>query len=163
NLNSTMGPVPRGVAGLVDTPAFYPYVSGRQNLALLARLDEQDGARVSARTIDLALEQVGLAARADDKAAGYSAGMRQRLGLAAAPSARRAHQLTRSSWRTRRPRPRAKPGGQRCSRRVEQPRSGRNRGSVHSTDDRSQRASRFFWDDRRAEEARARHGLPAAH
>jgi ABC-2 type transport system ATP-binding protein len=83
NLNSTTGPVPQGVAGLVDTPAFYPYLSGRQNLALLGRLDEEDGARVGRSTIDLALEQVGLAARADDKAAGYSAGMRQRLGLAA--------------------------------------------------------------------------------
>jgi ABC-2 type transport system ATP-binding protein len=83
NLDSTTRPVPHGVAGLVDTPAFYPYLSGRQNLALLGCLDEEDGTRVSAGTIDRALEQVGLAARADDRAAGYSAGMRQRLGLAA--------------------------------------------------------------------------------
>src|SRR5256885_16771424 len=31
--------MPDGVAGLIETPAFYPYLSGRKNLALLARLD----------------------------------------------------------------------------------------------------------------------------
>ena len=83
DLDSTGGPVPGGVAGFVETPAFYPYLSGRENLALLARLD---GARASGRNdrVDDALVRIGLASQADVAVAGYSAGMRQRLGLAAA-------------------------------------------------------------------------------
>ena len=72
--------VPDGVAGFVETPGFYPYLSGRKNLALLARLD---GDRCLAR-VDEVLDQVGLSAQADKLAGAYSAGMRQRLGLAAA-------------------------------------------------------------------------------
>ena len=82
-LDSTAGPVPDGVAGFVETPAFYPYLSGRRNLALLARLDGDEGSGRSDR-VDDALEQIGLASQADVAVAGYSAGMRQRLGLAAA-------------------------------------------------------------------------------
>jgi ABC-2 type transport system ATP-binding protein len=77
------GSVPDGVAGFVDTPAFYPYLSGRQNLALLARLDGHPGS-ARRKKVDDALEQVGLGAHSDILASGYSAGMRQRLGLAAA-------------------------------------------------------------------------------
>jgi ABC-2 type transport system ATP-binding protein len=76
-------PMPDGVAGFVDAPRFYPYLSGRRNLRLVAGLD----GRVSsggAERIDDVLGQVGLAAQADAKVGGYSAGMRQRLGLAAA-------------------------------------------------------------------------------
>ena len=83
DLDSTRGMLPDGVAGFVDTPAFYPYLSGRRNLALLSRLDSQAASTGPGR-IDDALEQAGLGARADDAVAGYSAGMRQRLGLAAA-------------------------------------------------------------------------------
>ncbi|HKC54743.1 MAG TPA: ABC transporter ATP-binding protein [Vicinamibacterales bacterium] len=75
--------VPDGVAGFVETPAFYPYLSGRKNLALLARLDGE-GRNVSAVGVNDALDAVGLSAQADQLAGGYSAGMRQRLGLAAA-------------------------------------------------------------------------------
>jgi len=75
--------VPDGVAGFVDTPAFYPYLSGRRNLELLARLDGHRRAEGAARVSDV-LDQVGLSAHADAAAGGYSAGMRQRLGLAAA-------------------------------------------------------------------------------
>jgi ABC-2 type transport system ATP-binding protein len=82
-LDSMAASVPEGVAGFVDTPAFYPYLSGRRNLALLARLDGGQGSGRRAR-VDHALEQVGLAGHADSAVAGYSAGMRQRLGLAAA-------------------------------------------------------------------------------
>ena len=82
-VDSTAGPVPDGVAGIVETPSFYPYLSGRDNLAVLARLD---GGKASRRreAIDAALAQVGLSARAHAGVAGYSMGMRQRLGLAAA-------------------------------------------------------------------------------
>jgi len=69
-----------GVAGFVEEPRFYPYLSGRVNLELAAALD----GGVSGERIDQALERVGLASRARDRVAGYSTGMRQRLGIAAA-------------------------------------------------------------------------------
>ena len=69
-----------GVAGFVEAPRFYPYLSGRKNLELLAALDG-DGA--SAR-IDEVLEIVELAPRGAHRVGGYSHGMRQRLGIAAA-------------------------------------------------------------------------------
>jgi ABC-2 type transport system ATP-binding protein len=68
------------VAGFVEEPTFYPYLSGRANLSLLARLD----GRVPPARIDEALERVGLAQRAATRVGGYSTGMRQRLGIAAA-------------------------------------------------------------------------------
>ena len=69
-----------GVAGFVEAPSFYPYLNGRTNLDLLAALDG-DGAKAR---IEEALEIVGLSDRAKDRVGGYSHGMRQRLGLAAA-------------------------------------------------------------------------------
>jgi ABC-2 type transport system ATP-binding protein len=80
--NPPSEPVPDRVAGVVETPAFYPYLSGRKNLALVARLDNVDDC--GAASIEAALAQTGLAAAADAAVAGYSAGMRQRLALAAA-------------------------------------------------------------------------------
>jgi ABC-2 type transport system ATP-binding protein len=71
----------RGVAGFVEEPRFYPYLSGRANLSLLARFD---GGNLGAAQIDDALCRVELGRRADDRVSGYSTGMRQRLGLAAA-------------------------------------------------------------------------------
>ncbi|HXZ57901.1 MAG TPA: ABC transporter ATP-binding protein [Gaiellaceae bacterium] len=68
-----------GVAGFVETPYFYPYLSGRKNLELLAAFDRNGG---EAR-IDELLELVDLAKRADTRVGGYSQGMRQRLGVAA--------------------------------------------------------------------------------
>jgi ABC-2 type transport system ATP-binding protein len=82
DVESTSGPIPDGVAGLVETPSFYPYLSGRQNLSVLARLDGL-ASSIRRERIDTALEQVGLASHAHARVAGYSAGMRQRLGLAA--------------------------------------------------------------------------------
>jgi ABC-2 type transport system ATP-binding protein len=80
--DSPSAAVPDGVAGVVEAPAFYPYLSGRANLALLARLDNFRGS--GGVSIESALEQTGIAADADAAVAGYSAGMRQRLALAAA-------------------------------------------------------------------------------
>ncbi|MFE9369789.1 ABC transporter ATP-binding protein [Streptomyces sp. NPDC006711] len=76
---------PDGVAGFVDGPGLYPALTARQNLAALAALRARGGraARSGAR-IDDALDQVGLTAVADERARGFSLGMRQRLGLAAA-------------------------------------------------------------------------------
>ncbi|HEX5224413.1 MAG TPA: ABC transporter ATP-binding protein [Solirubrobacteraceae bacterium] len=70
----------RGVAGFVEAPRFYPYLSARKNLELLAALDGGD-ARAA---IGEALETVELTPRAGHRVGGYSHGMRQRLGIAAA-------------------------------------------------------------------------------
>jgi ABC-2 type transport system ATP-binding protein len=72
---------PDGVAGFVDGPGLYPSLTARQNLAALARLRGRDPRGAG---IDDALDQVGLTDVADDRAGGFSLGMRQRLGLAAA-------------------------------------------------------------------------------
>jgi ABC-2 type transport system ATP-binding protein len=69
-----------GVAGFVEAPAFYPYLSGRKNLELCAALDGGG----SASRIDEMLELVQLSDRAGDRVGGYSHGMRQRLGIASA-------------------------------------------------------------------------------
>jgi ABC-2 type transport system ATP-binding protein len=68
-----------GVAGFVEAPAFYPYLTGRRNLELLAAFDGGG----AAERIDSALATVELTKRAGDRVGGYSHGMRQRLGLAA--------------------------------------------------------------------------------
>ncbi|HEX4719101.1 MAG TPA: ABC transporter ATP-binding protein [Thermoleophilaceae bacterium] len=69
-----------GVAGFVEEPRFYPYLSGQKNLQLLAAYDGGD----APTRIDDVLELVDLKPRAGDKVGGYSHGMRQRLGIAAA-------------------------------------------------------------------------------
>ena len=69
-----------GVAGFVEGPTFYPYLSGRKNLRLLAAYDDPD----SSSRIEEVLDLVELRDRAKDKVGGYSHGMRQRLGIAAA-------------------------------------------------------------------------------
>jgi ABC-2 type transport system ATP-binding protein len=73
--------VPDGVAGFVDGPGLYPSLTARQNLSALASLRGYDG---RAARVDDALEQVGLTDVADDRVRGFSLGMCQRLGLAAA-------------------------------------------------------------------------------
>jgi ABC-2 type transport system ATP-binding protein len=68
-----------GVAGFVEAPRFYPYLSARKNMRLLA---DYDGGQARGRIEEL-LELVELRDRAGDKVGGYSHGMRQRLGIAA--------------------------------------------------------------------------------
>jgi ABC-2 type transport system ATP-binding protein len=68
------------VGALVESPSFYPYLSGRQNLHALAA----DGAPVPRGRVEELLELVGLRERASDKVSGYSLGMKQRLGIAGA-------------------------------------------------------------------------------
>jgi ABC-2 type transport system ATP-binding protein len=70
----------QGVAGFVEAPRFYPYLSARKNLELLAALDG-GGAR---ERIAEVLQTVELSQRAEHRVGGYSHGMRQRLGIAAA-------------------------------------------------------------------------------
>jgi ABC-2 type transport system ATP-binding protein len=67
------------VGSLVDGGAFYPFLTGRDNLRVLARTRGIDGERIEAL-----LEEVELAKDADRKVKGYSLGMKQRLGVAAA-------------------------------------------------------------------------------
>ena len=67
------------VGALIESPAFYPYLSGRDNLRVMARY-----AGVPKKGIRTALETVDLAERSRDKFSTYSLGMKQRLGVAAA-------------------------------------------------------------------------------
>jgi ABC-type multidrug transport system ATPase subunit len=73
---------PQGLArigAMVEAPAFYPYLSGRDNLLVLARYSGVGDERVEA-----VLDEVRLLDRAADRSATYSQGMKQRLGVAAA-------------------------------------------------------------------------------
>ncbi len=67
------------VGALIESPAFYPSLSGRDNLLVLTRLGQ-----LPTSTISDVLERVGLADRAGDRFGRYSLGMKQRLGIAAA-------------------------------------------------------------------------------
>jgi len=67
------------VGSMVEEPAFYPYLSGRDNLRVIARL-----AAVPEEGVDAVLAEVDLVDRAGDRFKTYSQGMRQRLGVAAA-------------------------------------------------------------------------------
>src|SRR5258707_1362569 len=67
----------RSVGIMVESPAFYEYLSGRKNLELAARLLDN----VSSREIDEILERIGLADRQHDRVRIYSTGMKQRLGI----------------------------------------------------------------------------------
>jgi ABC-2 type transport system ATP-binding protein len=84
-LNGKQVPDPAGLArvgAMIEEPAFYPWLTGRRNLDLLAL----SGAGMPARgeEIAAALGRAGLTGVAGRKVKGYSQGMRQRLGLAAA-------------------------------------------------------------------------------
>jgi ABC-2 type transport system ATP-binding protein len=68
------------VGAIVEEPRFHPFLSGRENLEIIAAARD---AAAFAR-IDGALERVGLGARADERVKKYSLGMRQRLGVARA-------------------------------------------------------------------------------
>ncbi|MFI5261158.1 MAG: ABC transporter ATP-binding protein [Candidatus Limnocylindrales bacterium] len=68
------------VGALIEAPSFYPFLSGRENLRAVAAT----GAPVPRGRVEEMLELVGLRERAGDKVGGYSLGMKQRLGIAAA-------------------------------------------------------------------------------
>ena len=73
-------PLLRRVGALVEGATFYDFLTGRKNLEVLAR----SGGCYDEARIQTLLEQVGMAGRADRRVQGYSTGMKQRLGLAAA-------------------------------------------------------------------------------
>ncbi len=66
------------IGALIETPTFYPYLSGRNNLAYFQGIS----GRGDSGELDSLLEQVGLGGRGGDKFQTYSLGMKQRLGLA---------------------------------------------------------------------------------
>jgi len=70
----------KNVGAMIEAPAFYKYLSGRDNLRVLANT----GGDCTGKQIDEALDTVGLLGRAGDKVNAYSQGMRQRLGIALA-------------------------------------------------------------------------------
>ena len=70
----------RQLSGIVESPALYPYLTGRDNLRVLGAYS----GGVDARVIDDALETVRLTNRADELVKNYSLGMKQRLGIAQA-------------------------------------------------------------------------------
>jgi ABC-2 type transport system ATP-binding protein len=67
------------VGALIEGPAFYPALTARRNLQVLAR-----AGRLPPKRVPAVLGLVGLAERADDQVRNYSLGMKQRLGIAAA-------------------------------------------------------------------------------
>jgi len=67
------------VGALIESPAFYPQLSGRNNLLTLALLGGIDTANIPST-----LDRVGLLQRSKDLYRSYSLGMKQRLGIAAA-------------------------------------------------------------------------------
>ncbi|HVW81148.1 MAG TPA: ABC transporter ATP-binding protein [Mycobacteriales bacterium] len=72
------------VGALVEGPAFHPYLSGRDNLARLDRMDVTANPKTHEERIAAALARVGLTAAAGKRFRQYSLGMKQRLGIAAA-------------------------------------------------------------------------------
>jgi len=68
------------LGALVESPAFYPYLSGRDNLHVLTGV----GPAPESGRVDDVLERVALTERASDRYETYSLGMKQRLGIAAA-------------------------------------------------------------------------------
>lgn len=72
------------VGALVEGPGFHPFLSGRENLLRCAAMEPTLGGKAIRRAVEDALERVGLSAAAGRRYRGYSLGMKQRLGLAAA-------------------------------------------------------------------------------
>lgn len=70
------------VGALVEGPAFYPYMSGRNNLMRMDAADRNSDSKTRAKRVDAALDRVGLTNAASKKVHAYSLGMKQRLGLA---------------------------------------------------------------------------------
>jgi ABC-2 type transport system ATP-binding protein len=84
-------PIPSGavqvlprVGALIEGPAFYPFLSGRDNLARVDAADRAADPRTASGRIDGALDRVGLLAAAGKRYRNYSLGMKQRLAIAAA-------------------------------------------------------------------------------
>jgi ABC-2 type transport system ATP-binding protein len=68
----------RGIGAIMETPAFYPFLSGRDNLRYFQGISGRDDPEETRRLLDL----VGLSDRAEAKFSTYSLGMKHRLGIA---------------------------------------------------------------------------------
>jgi ABC-2 type transport system ATP-binding protein len=77
-LDGNSWPLLRRVGAIIEEPAFYPYLSGRDNLEVLSR----SIGGVAKNKIDEVLKRVNLFERAKDRYSNYSMGMKQRLGIA---------------------------------------------------------------------------------
>ncbi|HEY2240478.1 MAG TPA: ABC transporter ATP-binding protein [Streptosporangiaceae bacterium] len=80
---ATVQVLPR-VGALIEGPAFYPFLSGRDNLARVDAADRAADPRTAPQRIDAALDRVGLLPAAGKRYRNYSLGMKQRLAIAAA-------------------------------------------------------------------------------
>ncbi len=80
----SVGSVLPRVGALIEGPALYGYLSGKDNLARFDAADPTSDPRTRALRVGEALERVGLTAAGGKKARAYSLGMKQRLGLASA-------------------------------------------------------------------------------
>jgi ABC-2 type transport system ATP-binding protein len=76
--NTTKGHTPRKIGALLETPNFYPYLTAKQNLKIIALIKKYDGA-----DIDDLLDQLGLGKHKETVFSNYSLGMKQRLAIAA--------------------------------------------------------------------------------
>jgi ABC-2 type transport system permease protein len=74
----------QAAAGFVDAPRLYPYLTGQQNVELLADLDDDTTGRPRDERVEAALGRVRLGEHKDAKVATYSTGMRTKVGIAAA-------------------------------------------------------------------------------
>jgi ABC-2 type transport system ATP-binding protein len=70
------------VGALVEGPAFYPYLSGRDNLIRFDSADSNADPKTRAERVEAALARVGLTQASEKKVHAYSLGMKQRLGIA---------------------------------------------------------------------------------
>jgi ABC-2 type transport system ATP-binding protein len=72
------------IGAIVETPAFYPYLSGKDNLHAVAAASGMVSGSASNRRVEEVLEIVELGSQAEDAFRNYSLGMKQRLGIGAA-------------------------------------------------------------------------------
>lgn len=78
DLHSNFHDAIKKVGAVVESPKFYPYLSGIKNLQLMANLIPD----ISESRVEQVLKMVGMLNRAEDKVKTYSLGMKQRLGIA---------------------------------------------------------------------------------
>lgn len=84
NVVNNRGEALENLGAIVESPIFFPYMSGRKNLQNLARLNKGMERKKQLDKVEEVLEIVGLKDRAKDKVKTYSLGMKQRLGIAQA-------------------------------------------------------------------------------
>ncbi len=72
------------IGAIIETPVFYPYLTGLDNLRVIAACSHMQPGKVNERRVDEVLDLVGLSSRANNVYRTYSLGMKQRLGVAAA-------------------------------------------------------------------------------